>query len=93
MQKGVQERPPRQLLAMTTILVSLRVCLRSRVILLHFQRQPPSTSAVFAMALSTQLHNYMCVDKEVPEEKGRAFCSRESLATPSTPSAQMWFSR
>ena len=66
---------------MTTILVSLRVCLRSHVTLLHFQRQPPSINAVFAMALLTLLHNYMCVDYEAPEEKGRAFCSRDSLST------------
>ena len=74
----IKAQPLRRLLAMTTTLGRLRVCLRSRAILLRFQRQPLSTSAVCAMALSTLLRSYMCVDYEAPEEKGRAFCSRES---------------
>jgi hypothetical protein len=88
-QKGAQKRPPQRLLAMTIILVSLRVCLQSHVTLLRFQRQPPSTSAVFATAPSTPLHNYMRVSEKALEEKERAFCSRESLATPSTPIADV----
>jgi hypothetical protein len=46
------------------------------------------TSVASSTAPSTLPHNFTCV-----RAHGRvtAFCSKESLAIPSTPSAQMWF--
>jgi len=51
-------QPPRQLLAMITILVYLRVRLQSHVTLLSSQRQPHLTSAVFSTAPS-HAHSHM----------------------------------
>jgi hypothetical protein len=83
----IKAQPLRLLLAMTTVLVSLRVCLRSHAALLLFQRDPPSTSAVFTTVPST-LHNYVCADAKVQADK-----MRDPLAILFTPSEQMWFIR
>ena len=85
----IKDQPPWRRLAMTSIQRCLQVPLLPHPTLSPFQRQLLLTSVVSAMVLSTLPHNFTCARAHAGRVS--AFCSKESLAILSTPSAQMWF--